>query len=83
MRMNDRTENLLLALPGLALLALAGWFCQRLDAMPLGRAMAAIRDDELAASCMGIVSTRVMLTAFVLRAVLAVCATRLAIFGTQ
>ena len=58
-------------LPALALLALAGWFCQRLDAMPLGRAMAAIRDDELAASCMGIDTTRVKLTAFVLSAVLA------------
>ena len=58
-------------LPALALLALAGWFCQRLDAMPLGRAMAAIRDDELAASCMGIDTTRVKLTAFVLSAVVA------------
>ena len=58
-------------LPALALLALAGWFCQRLDAMPLGRAMSAIRDDELAASCMGIDTTRVKLTAFVLSAVLA------------
>ena len=58
-------------LPALALLALAGWFCQWLDAMPLGRAMAAIRDDELAASCMGIDTTRVKLTAFVLSAVLA------------
>ena len=58
-------------LPALALLALAGWFCQRLDAMPLGRAMAAIRDDELAASCMGIDTTRVKLTAFVLSALLA------------
>ena len=58
-------------LPALALLALAGGLCQRLDAMPLGRAMAAIRNDELAASCMGIDTTRVKLTAFVLSAVLA------------
>ncbi len=58
-------------LPALALLALAGWLCQRLEAMPLGRAMAAIRDDELAASCIGIDTTRVKLTAFVLSAVLA------------
>ena len=36
-------------LPALALLALASWLCQRLEGMPLGRAMAAIRDDELAA----------------------------------
>ena len=57
--------------PALALLALAGWGCQRLEVMPLGRAMAAIRDDELAAGCMGIDTTRVKLTAFVLSAVLA------------
>ena len=55
----------------LALLALAGWLCQRLETMPLGRAMAAIRDDELAAGCMGIDTTRVKLTAFVLSAVVA------------
>lgn len=55
----------------LLLLALTGWLCQRLEAMPLGRAMAAIRDDELAAGCMGIDTTRVKLTAFVLSAVVA------------
>jgi branched-chain amino acid transport system permease protein len=58
-------------LPALAMLAVAGWLCQRLEAMPLGRAMAALRDDELAAGCMGIDTTRVKLTAFVLSAVLA------------
>ncbi len=58
-------------LPALALLALAGWICQRLEGMPLGRAMAAIRDDELAARCLGIDTTGVKLTAFVLSAVLA------------
>jgi branched-chain amino acid transport system permease protein len=58
-------------LPALALLALAGWVCQRLEGMPLGRAMAAIRNDELAARCMGIDTTGVKLTAFVLSAVLA------------
>ena len=58
-------------LPALGLLALAGWFCQRLEGMPLGRAMAAIRGDDLAACCMGIDTTRVKLTAFVLSAVLA------------
>jgi branched-chain amino acid transport system permease protein len=58
-------------LPALALLSLAGWGCQRLETMRLGRAMAAIRDDELAARCMGIDTTRVKLTAFVLSAVLA------------
>lgn len=58
-------------LPALGLLALAGGLCQRLEVMPLGRAMAAVRHDELAASCMGIDTTRVKLTAFVLSAVLA------------
>ncbi len=58
-------------LPVLALLALAGWFCQRLEARPLGQAMAAIRDDELAAECLGIDTTWVKLSAFVLSAVLA------------
>ena len=58
-------------IPALALLGLAGWVCQRLEGMPLGRAMAAIRDDELAAGCIGIDTTRVKLTAFVLSAVLA------------
>ena len=58
-------------LMALLLLALAGGLCHRLEAMPLGRAMAAIRDDELAASCMGIDTTRVKLTAFVLSAMVA------------
>jgi len=58
-------------LTALILLVLTGWICQRLDTMPLGRAMAAIRDDELAAGCMGIDTTRVKLTAFVLSAVVA------------
>ncbi|MEY3758369.1 MAG: hypothetical protein RLZZ263_1523, partial [Cyanobacteriota bacterium] len=58
-------------LPALALLVLAGWLCHRLELMPLGRAMAAIRDDELAARCMGINTTRVKLQAFVFSAVLA------------
>jgi branched-chain amino acid transport system permease protein len=53
------------------LLLLAGWLCQRLEAMPLGRAMTAIREDELAAGSMGIDSTRVKLSAFVLSAVVA------------
>jgi len=58
-------------LPALALLALAAWSCQRLESMPLGRAMAAIRADELAARCMGIDTTATKLSAFVLSAVLA------------
>jgi len=58
-------------LPALGLLALAGWLCQRLEGMPLGRAMAAVRHDELAAGCMGIDTIRVKLTAFVLSAMLA------------
>jgi len=58
-------------LMALLLLALAGGLCHRLEAMPMGRAMAAIRDDELAAACMGIDTTRVKLTAFVLSAMVA------------
>ncbi|MEB3261851.1 MAG: branched-chain amino acid ABC transporter permease [Cyanobacteriota bacterium] len=58
-------------LPALVMLALAAVLCQRIEAMPLGRAMAAIRDDELAASCIGIDTTRVKLTAFVLSAAIA------------
>jgi branched-chain amino acid transport system permease protein len=58
-------------IPALALLGLTGWICHRLELMPLGRAMAAIRDDELAARCMGINTTRVKLIAFVLSAMVA------------
>ena len=58
-------------LPALGLLLLAGWVCQRLEVMALGRAMAAVREDELAARCMGIDTTQVKLTAFVMSAVLA------------
>ena len=58
-------------LTAVLLLTAAGWLCQRLDTMPLGRAMAAIRDDELAARCIGLDTTRVKLTAFVLSAVVA------------
>ena len=54
-----------------ALLALVGWLFQRLEASPLGRSMAAVRDDELASRCMGINTTRVKLTAFVASAMLA------------
>ena len=53
------------------LLALVCWLCSRLESMRLGRAMAAIRDDELAARCMGIPTADVKLTAFVLSAVIA------------
>ncbi|MBM5795751.1 MAG: branched-chain amino acid ABC transporter permease [Cyanobacteria bacterium M_surface_7_m2_037] len=53
------------------LLALCGWAFQRLETSRLGRAMAAIRDDELATRCMGINTTRVKLSAFVASAVLA------------
>lgn len=54
-----------------ALLALVGWLFQRLEASPLGRSMAAVRDDELASRCMGINTTRVKPTAFVASAMLA------------
>jgi branched-chain amino acid transport system permease protein len=53
------------------LLALVSWVCARLETMRLGRAMAAIREDDLAASCMGIPTADVKLTAFVLSAVIA------------
>ena len=55
----------------LVLLALACWLCARLEQLRLGRAMAAIRDDELAASCVGIDTAAVKLNAFVLSALLA------------
>ena len=58
-------------LPAIALVLLVGWGAQRLETLPLGRAMAAIRDDELAARCLGINTARVKLTAFVLSAVIA------------
>lgn len=58
-------------LPALALVLLAGWGCQRLETLPFGLAMAAIRDDELAARCVGINTARVKLIAFVLSAMLA------------
>jgi branched-chain amino acid transport system permease protein len=56
------------------LLAAWCWICARLERMRLGRAMAAIREDELAARCMGIATTEVKLTAFVLSAVIAALA---------
>ena len=55
----------------LALLALVCWLCERLEQLRLGRAMAAIRDDELAAASVGIDTARVKLRAFVFSAVLA------------
>lgn len=58
-------------LPAIALVVLVGWGVQRLETLPLGRAMAAIRDDELAASCLGINTPAVKLTAFVFSAVIA------------
>jgi branched-chain amino acid transport system permease protein len=55
----------------LVLLALACWLCQRLESLRLGRAMAAIRDDELAAASVGIDTARTKLIAFVASALLA------------
>lgn len=55
----------------LLLLALVCWLCERLERNRLGLAMAAIRDDELAAACQGIDTERTKLVAFVLSAVLA------------
>ena len=64
----DRNLYLALVLP---LLGLALWFLLRLERSRTGRALAAIRDDELAASAMGIDPTRHKLLAFILSAVLA------------
>ena len=55
----------------LVLLALVCWLCDRLERNRLGRAMAAIRDDELAAACQGIDTERTKLVAFVLSTVVA------------
>ncbi len=55
----------------LLLLLLVALLCQRLEGMRFGRAQAAIRDDELAARCMGIDTAGVKLTAFVISAVIA------------
>jgi len=59
------------ALFGAGLLAVICWLCDRLERNRLGRAMAAIRDDELAAACQGIDTERTKLVAFVLSAVVA------------
>ena len=59
------------ALFTLIALALVCWLCDRLERQRLGRAMEAIRDDELAAACQGIETDRTKLVAFVLSAVVA------------
>lgn len=59
------------ALFSLALLLLACFLCQRLASSRTGRAMAAIRDDEIAAASLGIASGRVKRLAFVLSAIVA------------
>ncbi len=56
------------------LLALVCWGCHWLEQQPLGRAMAAIRDDELAARCMGVDTDRVKLLAFLFSALVAAAA---------
>ncbi len=53
------------------LLAFCCWLCARLEQMRLGRAMAAMREDELAARCMGVPTAQVALRAFVLSAAIA------------
>ena len=55
----------------LALLALICWLCDRLEKTRPGRAMAAIRDDELAAASQGINTADSKLLAFVLSALVA------------
>jgi branched-chain amino acid transport system permease protein len=59
------------ALFTLVLLAASCWLCDRIERNRLGRAMAAIRDDELSAACQGIDTERTKLVAFVLSAVVA------------
>ena len=59
------------ALFTLTVLALVCWLCDRLERQRIGRAMEAIRDDELAAACQGIDTDRTKLVAFVLSAVVA------------
>ena len=59
------------ALFTLTVLALVCWLCDRLERQRIGRAMEAIRDDELAAACQGIDADRTKLVAFVLSAVVA------------
>jgi branched-chain amino acid transport system permease protein len=59
------------ALFTLALLALVCWLCQRLAVTRPGLAMAAIRDDAIAAASQGIATERVKLLAFVLSALVA------------
>jgi len=48
----------------LALVALVAWVLFRLSDSKIGRALVAIREDELAAGCMGVPALRVKLTAF-------------------
>ncbi len=47
-----------------ALIVIVLFFLRRLELSPLGRAWVAMREDELAASCMGINLTRARLSAF-------------------
>ena len=58
-------------LTALVLLGLTALLIERLSRLRFGRAQAAIRDDELAAVCMGIDAQRVKLMSFVLSAVVA------------
>jgi branched-chain amino acid transport system permease protein len=60
----------------LSLAALAGvvWAMRRLEASRLGRAWAAVREDELAAATLGISATQVKLSAFAMSAAVAALA---------
>jgi branched-chain amino acid transport system permease protein len=55
----------------LGIVVLAVVVCHNVERSPFGRAMLAIREDELAARCMGVTAVRVKLFAFVTGAVLA------------
>ncbi len=66
----------------LGLLVLVVWILRNMERSRLGRALTAIREDELAAQCMGVKTTPVKLIAFAIGAGLAgmagcLCATRL------
>jgi len=64
----NKFDYALLALP---LLVASAWFVYRLERSRVGRAFAALREDELAAAAMGVNPTTNKVLAFVLGAVLA------------
>lgn len=65
---HDSFEYIIISLP---LLLATMWFVFRVERSRVGRAFAALREDELAAAAMGVNPTRYKVLAFVLGAVLA------------